>query len=399
MTKPFPLEGQLILDLTNVLAGPFCTYQLGLMGAEVVKIEQPGHGDLSRFLGADPVASARGMGASFVAVNAGKQSVTLNLKHPEAKQVLNQLVERADVLVENFRPGVMNRLGLGYDNLSKINPSLVYCSISGFGCDGPFERRPAYDQIIQGLAGVMSITGDVDSAPLRVGYPVCDTTGGLTAAFAVTAALLAAKLTGQGRFIDVSMLEATLATMGWVISNYLNAGIVPGPLGNDNFTASPSGTFRTGDGYLNIAANEDKQYKILCDLIERPDLKIDRRFCDRQARRINRAALDVNIEAALALRSAVEWEQMLTEAGVPAGRILSVPEILNHPQVRERGFITEFNLPCGRQRVTRTGFRFSDANPAPRMPAPSLSENTRGWLKKLGYDNPTIERFEKEEVI
>ena len=396
---PLPLEGVRVLDLTNVLAGPFCTYQLALMGAEVVKVEQPVRGDLARRLGADPEAAKRGMGASFVAVNAGKQSVTLDLKHPEGKEVLKRLVAEADVLVENFRPGVMDRLALGYDALSKIKPSLVYCGISGFGKDGPFAQRPAYDQIIQGASGVMSITGDAASAPLRVGYPVSDTVGGLTAAFAVASALVGARQTGTGRYIDVSMLEATLATMGWVVSNYLNAGVEPVPMGNANFTAAPSGTFHTGDGLVNIAANEDKQYAALCEAAGRPDLKADSRFADRHARKANRAALTVELEAALATRSAAEWEELLIRAGVPAGQVLTVPEIVEHPHIRGRGFVAEIAAPEGRQRVTRCGFRFGDSNPAPSGPAPTLSAQTEAWLQRLGYGAEDIQRLKDSGVV
>jgi crotonobetainyl-CoA:carnitine CoA-transferase CaiB-like acyl-CoA transferase len=396
---PLPLEGVRVLDLTNVLAGPFCTYQLALMGAEVVKVEQPVRGDLARRLGADPEAAKRGMGASFVAVNAGKQSVTLNLKHPEGKEVLKRLVAEADVLVENFRPGVMDRLALGYDTLSRIRPSLVYCAISGFGREGPFAQRPAYDQIIQGASGVMSITGDAASAPLRVGYPVSDTVGGLTAAFAVAAALVGARQTGTGRYIDVSMLEATLATMGWVVSNYLNAGVKPVPMGNANFTAAPSGTFRTGEGLINIAANEDKQYAALCEAVGRPDLKADGRFADRHARKANRATLTVELEAALAARGAAEWEDLLIRAGVPAGQVLTVPEIVEHPHIRGRGFVAELEAPEGRQRVTRCGFRFGDGNPAPSGPAPALSAQTEAWLDRLGYGGEDIQRLKDGGVI
>jgi CoA:oxalate CoA-transferase len=394
-----PLDGILVVDLTNVLAGPFCTYQLGMLGAKVVKIEQPQCGDLSRRLGADPVAATRGMGASFVAVNAGKQSVTLNLKHPEGKDVLLRLIEHADVLVENFRPGVMDRLGLSYAELSLRKPSLVYCSISGFGCGGPLGGRPAYDQIVQGISGVMSITGGADTAPLRVGFPVCDTVGGLTAAFAVAAALIGTKKTGQGRFIDVSMLESTLATMGWILSNYLNAGVIPKPMENENYTASPSGTFRTGDGFLNVAANEDKQYAALCDVLQRPDLKVDPRFADRYSRKTHRVELGHEIEIALSDRSAADWESALVDAGVPAGRILSVPEIVEHQQIRDRAFVIELDLPEGSQRVTRPGFRFSDGDPGPNGPAPYLSAHTVEWLTKLGYDEPTIERLRQEGTI
>lgn len=396
---PLPLEGVRVLDLTNVLAGPFCTYQLALMGAEVVKVEQPVRGDLARRLGADPEAAKRGMGASFVAVNAGKQSVTLDLKHPEGKEVLKRLVAEADALVENFRPGVMDRLALGYEVLSEVKPSLVYCAISGFGKDGPFAQRPAYDQIIQGASGVMSITGDATSAPLRVGFPISDTVGGLTAAFAVASALVGARQSGAGRFIDVSMLEATLATMGWVVSNHLNAGVDPAPMGNANFTAAPSGTFRTGGGLINIAANEDKQYAALCDVVGRPDLKADVRFADRHARKAHRDALTAELEAALAARGAAEWEELLVRAGVPAGRVLTVPEIVAHPQVQGRGFVAEMDALEGRQRVTRCGFRFGDGNPAPSGPAPALSAQTAAWLERLGYGEDDIRRLKDAKVI
>jgi CoA:oxalate CoA-transferase len=397
MTLPF--TGVRVLDLTNVLAGPFCTYQLAMMGAEVVKIEQPGRGDLARRLGADPAAAKRGMGASFVAVNCGKQSVTIDLKHPEGKALLKRFVAQADVLVENFRPQVMERLELGYDAMAAIRPSLVYCAISGFGKDGPFAQRPAYDQIVQGVAGVMSITGDAATAPLRVGYPVADTVGGLTAAFAIVSALFEARQTGRGRFIDVSMLEATLATMGWVVSNYLNANVAPTPMGNDNFTAAPSGTFRTGDGLINIAANEDKQYAALCAVVLRPDLVDDARFRERQARKANRAALTAELERALASRGAADWEALLIGAGVPAGRVMSVPEILSHDQLRQRGFVKSFATAEGSQTATRCGFRFLDGAPGPTGPAPALSVDTDPWLQRLGYTADEVARLHEEHIV
>ena len=388
-----PLDGIRVLDVTNVLAGPFCSYQLVLMGAEVIKIEQPNTGDLARRLGADPTAAARLMGASFVAVNAGKQSVTLNLKHDEAKQIFKQLTAQAHVVIENFRPGVMKRLGLAYEVLTKINPRIVYCAVSGFGQDGPLASRPAYDQVIQGMSGVMSVTGDERSAPLRVGYPVCDTVGGMTAAFAICAALVDAGANGCGRMIDVSMLESTLATMGWVVSNYLNAGTVPKPIGNENFTAAPSGTFRTADGLLNIAANESYQYEKLCDLLGRPDLKTDRRFADRDVRKGNRDAINREIQQVLMTRGAAEWEQLMIEAGVPAGCVLSVPEILAHPQVTGRQFITKFDHGDGAQVLTGGGFRLSDAEVRAPGPAPSLSQHTEPWLRKLGYSGDKIQEL------
>jgi CoA:oxalate CoA-transferase len=240
------LEGVRVIDLTNVLAGPFCCYQLAQLGADVIKVEVPRSGDLARQLGADPELNQNLMGASFLAQNAGKRSLTINLKSSPGREVFHRLVATADVVVENFRPGVMDRLSLGYEALRKAKANLIYCAISGFGKDGPLKDNPAYDQIVQGLSGVMSVTGDKQSAPLRVGFPVADTIGGLTAAFAIAAALFRRTGSGQGEFIDVSMLEATLVTMGWAVSNWLIAGIRPEPMGNENMTASPSGTFKTG---------------------------------------------------------------------------------------------------------------------------------------------------------
>src|SRR5690606_23004193 len=252
-----------VLDLTNVLAGPFCCHQMALMGADVIKVETPGTGDLARQLGADADLNGRLMGLSFLAQNAGKRSITVNLKSAKGKALFLKLVETADAVVENFRPGVMDKLGLGFEVLRRHQPRLVYCAISGFGQDGPFKGLPAYDQIVQGMSGVMSITGDPDTAPYRVGYPIADTIGGMTAAFAVAAELADASRQ-EARFIDVSMLESVIATMGWVVSNYLNAAHVPAPMGNENFTASPSGTFATAEGLLNIAANKQEQFEALC---------------------------------------------------------------------------------------------------------------------------------------
>jgi CoA:oxalate CoA-transferase len=394
-----PLHGVRVLDVTNVLAGPFCSFQLVLLGAEVIKIEHPEKGDLARSLGADSKADANLMGASFVAVNAGKQSVTINLKSPEGKEIFKELAAISHVAIENFRPGVMTRLGLDYPVLAKVNPSLVYCAISGFGQDGPLAMRPAYDQVIQGISGVMNVTGDAQTAPLRVGYPICDTMGGITAAMAICAALVESQTTGRGRRIDVSMLESTLASMGWVVSNYLNAGVEPVPMGNENFTAAPSGTFRTADGLLNIAANESAQYEKLCDVIGRPELKTDARFAERETRRRNRPAINKEIAPELMKRGAAEWEQLLIEAGVPAGRVLSVPEILGHPHLSGRNFVSEFEGAAGKQKVTRGGFLFSDDQASPQGPAPALSEHTDAWLSKLGYDPEKIHNLRKKHVI
>ncbi|WP_043115307.1 CaiB/BaiF CoA transferase family protein, partial [Pseudacidovorax intermedius] len=372
------LQGIRVLDLTNVLAGPFACHQLAHMGADVIKVESRQGGDLARQLGADPELNRRHMGVSFLAQNPGKRSITVDFKKPAGKEVLRRLVRSADVLVENFRPGVMQRLGLGYESLLAENPRLVYCAISGFGQDGPLRDLPAYDQIIQGMSGTMSITGAPDNAPYRVGYPMADTIGGMTAAFAIAAALADRQRTG-GTFIDVSMLEAVMATMGWVVSNHLIAGRAPQPMGNDNFTASPSGTFRTADGLLNIAANKQEQFEALCRVVERPDLPQDPRFRERQGRLQHRAELKAQLEAALAARSTEAWWPLLNQAGVPAGPVYTVGEALAHPQVASRGMIGRFDdVPgVGRDiRVVRTGFKIDGQAPRVDTPPPTLGQHS-----------------------
>ena len=400
-TSALPLHGFRVLDLTNVLAGPFACHQLAHLGAEVIKVESRQGGDLARQLGADPGLNQRGMGASFLAQNAGKRSIAVDLKRPGGKAVLRRLVERADVLVENFRPGVMQRLGLGYDELLAHNPRLVYCAISGFGQDGPLRDLPAYDQIIQGMSGVMSITGSADSAPLRVGYPVADTIGGLTAAMAVAAALADRQREG-GRFIDVSMLEAVIATMGWAVSNLLVAGREAEPMGNENMTASPSGTFATAEGLLNIAANKQEQFEALARVIGRPDLLADPRFAQRQARLEHRAALKAEIEAALACRTAEAWWPLLTEAGVPAGPVYTVAQALTHPQIAQRGLLATFAGAPGAVRdvrVLRTGIKLDGAAPSVDAPPPTLGQHTDAILAELGYDEAQVRALRQEGAV
>jgi crotonobetainyl-CoA:carnitine CoA-transferase CaiB-like acyl-CoA transferase len=396
------LDGIRVLDLTNVLAGPFGAYQLALLGAEVIKVESPGAGDLARQLGADPALNKALMGASFLAQNAGKRSVTINLKSAAGKDVFRRLVRTADVVIENFRPGVMERLGLGYDALRELEPGLVYCAISGFGQDGPLRDNPAYDQIVQGLSGVMSVTGDAASAPLRVGYPVADTIGGLTAAFAIAAALVRRGRSGEGECIDVSMLEATLVTMGWQVSNWLIAGVHPQPLGNENMTAAPSGLFATGDGPLNIAANQQQQFEVLARLIGRPELAADPRFADREDRKRNRFALKAEIEAALAAKSAREWSALFNAQGVPAGEVLDIPEVLEHPQVTERELVKTFAGAPGVGKpvaVVRSGFRLKSGDPAPASPPPALGADTGDVLASLGFTEEEIAGLRKARAI
>ncbi|WP_327408012.1 CoA transferase [Streptomyces sp. NBC_01281] len=373
-----PLDDIRVLDLTNVLAGPYCSYHLMLLGAEVIKVERPGQGDLARNLGPDADLNRAGIGASFLAQNAGKKSVELDLKDPADRAVFEEMLAGADVLLENFRAGVLSRMGYDQDELDRINPRLICCSISGFGQTGPMSDAPAYDQIIQGLSGMMSVTGTLETAPLRVGFPVCDTTGGLSAALAISAALLHRERTGQGSRLDVSMLETSLSAMGWAVSNYMISGVPPEPMGDQNATAAPSGTFRTADGPLNIAANQQRQFEVLCELVGTPELVTDPRFAEREGRKARREELNAALNTALSRRPAAEWERMLTAAGVPAARVLTVPQALDQPQLRHRGFIAELSRPDGSGTalpVLGSGVLFDGEAFLPRTPPPLLGEH------------------------
>lgn len=396
---PKPLDGIRVLDLTNVLAGPFCCHQLVHLGAEVIKVEAVGRGDLARQLGADPALSEANMGVSFLAQNAGKKSVTLDLKSTKGKALFLRLLKTADVLVENFRPGVMARLGLDYDTLKPAHPTLIYCAISGFGQDGPWKGRPAYDQIIQGASGVMSITGDAESAPLRVGYPVADTMGGMTAAFAVAAALNA---NPRGSFIDVSMLESVLSSMGWVVSNYLVAGAAPAPHGNENVTSAPSGAFRAEDGLLNIAANKDEQWQALTVHLGLEQLQKRPEYATREARKANRASLKADLEVVLRTRPASVWEDELNQIGVPAGAVLDVPAVLSAPQISERGFLqTYVDVPgVGRDvALATTGIKLDGAAPTVDTPPPTLGQHNDAIWQELGLSDEEIADLRKDKVL
>lgn len=396
------LAGVRVLDMTNVLAGPYAGYQMALMGAEVVKVEVPGSGDLARRLGASGDLNAQGLGASFLAQNAGKRSLTLDLKSPRGGEVMERLVRGADVLLENFRPGVLERLGFGWDRLREINPGLVYCAVSGFGADGPMSGRPAYDQIVQGLSGMMSTTGTPGTGPLRSGYPVADVLGGLAAAFAVSTALVRRERTGLGANLDVSMLETAITAMGWGVSNFLTTGVEPSPIGNENATAAPSGTFAAADGSLNIAANKQEQFETLCSLVGAPHLASDPRFARREDRKAHRDALREALEEYLSRRTAQEWERVLSEAGVPAARVLSVSEALSLDQVRHRGLVHALPFPGGGDgelRVLGSGVHVDGAALSPPGPPPTLGEHTAQVLREAGFADEEIDKLSEEGVV
>lgn len=394
------LDNIRVIDLTNVLSGPFATLHLALLGAEVVKIENPDGGDLARKLGNVGALNKQLMGTSFLAQNANKKSLTLNLKFEEGKEVFRRLVARSDVVVENFRPKVMERLGFSYQALCDLRPDLIYCAISGFGQTGPDAFKPAYDQIIQGLSGVMAINGDERLNPLRCGFPVCDTVGGLNAAFAIMAALFHRQRTGEGQFIDVALLDSIMPLMGWVAANLLIGGQQPVLMGNDNFTAAPSGTFKTRDGYINIAANQQKQWEDLADALGLPELTSDARFAERDARKANRHQLTPLLEAKLTEQPTARWVEVLNARGIPSGEILSLKEALRQPQAEHRQVIATAHEPgIGDVKLFNLTPKFSRTPAAIKNPPPRLSAHTDGILGELGYSADDIAALREQGVI
>lgn len=400
MTKHRILEGIKVLDLTNVLSGPFASLHLALLGAEVIKIENPKDGDLARKLGIVPEYNKQLMGTSFLAQNCNKKSMSLNTKSPEGKAIFKKLVVDADIVIENFRPGVMDRLGIGHAVLKELNPRLIYCAISGFGQTGPDADKPAYDQIIQGLSGEMAINGDERLNPLRAGFPVCDTVGGLNAAFALMAALFHRERTGEGQFIDIALLDSIMPLMGWVSANLLIGNAQPVVMGNDNFTAAPSGTFRTLDGFINIAANKQEQWEAVCEVLGTPELKTDPRFQERDTRKKNRKSLTPLLEARLATRPTLEWVEALNAKDVPSGEILDLEAALRQPQIQHRGVLQKVDTPgIGEIEVFGLTAHFEKTRGDVETPPPTLGQHNAEILARIGYGETELLELKSKGVI
>lgn len=394
------LEGIRVLDLTNVLSGPFSTLHLAWLGAEVIKVENPNGGDLARKLGCVPEYNQKLLGTSFLAQNANKKSITLNLKDPKGKKIFKKLAETADVIVENFRPGVMDRLEVGYNTLKKLNPGIVYCAISGFGQTGPDAKKPAYDQIIQGLSGEMAINGSKEFSPMRAGFPICDTVGGLNAAFAIMSALYHRERTKEGQFIDIALLDSIMPLMGWVAANLLIGGQQPTLMGNDNFTAAPSGTFRTKDGYINIAANKQEQWEAIADLVALPQLKEDPRFKERDTRKKNRNVLTPILEEKLTQKETSHWVDLFNSKGIPSGAILSLEDALNAPQVKHRNTFATVNLDeIGDLKLFNMTAKFEKTPGRVETAPPKLSEHTEEILTSVGYTKFDLEDFKAKGIV
>ncbi len=397
MTRPF--EGVKILDFTQVLAGPYASYQLALLGAEVIKVERREGEDMRR----TPLSrewAERGLAPAFQAINGNKRGLTLDLQKPEAIAIVKQLAAQADVVMENFRPGVMDKLGIGYQALSAINPRLVYCAISGFGQTGPERGSAGYDGKIQAMSGIMAITGHPETGPTRAGFAICDVLSGATAAFGVSSALFQRDRTGKGQLVDVSMLEATLAYLSGQIADYSVAGHRQELSGNQAVSRKVTANlFRAGEGYLLLAVNNEKQYRALMAALGREDTLQDPRFADWFARKENEPALRAIIEAELARKSAREWEELLEAAGAPCASIWKIEEIIDHPHVVARGAIQELDTPYGRLRFAGSGFKLAHGGGRLDSMAPELGAHTDEVLSSLGYDADAIAQLRAREVV
>jgi crotonobetainyl-CoA:carnitine CoA-transferase CaiB-like acyl-CoA transferase len=394
-----PFEGIRILDFTQVLAGPFASYQLSLLGAEVIKVERREGEDMRR----TPLSrewAERGMAPAWQAVNNNKRSLTLDLQNPEAQAIIRRLVEDADVVMENFRPGVMGRLGLGYEDLSAINPKLIWCSVSGFGQTGPDRNEAGYDGRIQAMSGIMAMTGHPGADPLRAGFAICDQLSGMTAAFAVSSALFQRTHTGRGQKLDVSMLESTLAFLSGQVADWTVAGHKQQQWGNQAVSRrATANLFMARDGHLLLAANTEKQYRSLMAAIGRADALDDPRLADWFLRLENMPVLREVIEGALAAADAAVWEEKLNAAGVPCARIWRVDEVIDHRQILARDALQEVETPWGRLRFATTGFRMAHGGAKLERPAPALGAHTEEVLAAAGYSAERIAAFREAKVI
>jgi crotonobetainyl-CoA:carnitine CoA-transferase CaiB-like acyl-CoA transferase len=397
MTKPF--AGIRILDFTRYVAGPFGTYQMALLGADVIKIE-PKAGDDMRHSQLSKEWAAKGLGPSFMGINANKRSLTLDLQKPKAVEIVKRLAKNVDVVWENFRPGIMDRFGLGYEALKAINPRLVYCAVSGFGQNGPERGTAAFDGKLQAMSGIMSITGHEDKGPTRTGFALCDTIGAMTAAFAVSSALYQRTVTGEGQFVDVSMLDAALSFISGQVAEYTITGHIHRQFGNLSSTGKVTGNrFKAGEGDLMLAVMTERQFANLMKGLGREDALVDPRFADWPSRSKNEPALRAIIEEALASDSAKNWEKRLTEMDVPCAGIWAISEIVHHPQLAHRDVLQKVQSDEGELTLVGSGFRLAHGGGSIDRPPPKIGEHNAEILVEAGYDAAEIAAFRDEGVV
>jgi crotonobetainyl-CoA:carnitine CoA-transferase CaiB-like acyl-CoA transferase len=393
-----PLSGTTVLDLTRVLSGPYCTMMLADMGARVIKVEQPGRGDDTRGWGPP---FEKGESSYFMSVNRNKESLTLNLKHPEARTILNSLLDETDVLVENFRPGTLARMQLGYADLAARWPRLIYCSISGFGHTGPRRTQPGYDAVLQAEGGLMSITGDRDGPAYRLGVAIADITSGMFAAYGVAMALLARHRTGRGQFVDVGMLDSVAALLTYQAGIYFATNQAPTRLGNRHPTIVPYETLETGDGELVVAVGNDQLWHSFCQLLGADNLATDLRFATNKDRVERREALRPILVEYLKSRTATDWIELLTDAGIPCGAVRDLEAVFSDPQIIERAMVVALDHPiAGAIRTLGVPVKLDDTPGNVRTPPPTLGQHTETILgQHLGLDAKAIVQLRKKGAI
>jgi len=394
-----------VLDLSRALAGPFCTMMLGDLGADVIKVELPKLGDESRgwgppFVG-KPTESYPGESAYYLAINRSKRSLTVNLKGPEGKEIIRRLAAISDVLVENFRTGTLDKMGLGYEQLKTLNPRLIYCSITGYGRTGPYAERPGYDFVMQAEGGIMGMTGPVEGPPYRVGISIVDITTGMFAATAILAALRARDISNEGQQIDLSLLDSSATILANVASNYLVGGVEPRRMGNAHFNIAPYEVFQARDRWFVLGAANARQWEMLCEVVGRPELKSDSRFATNQDRVANRTLLQAALNEAFATRDAIEWVERLQEAGIPSGLINSIADVFNHPQAETRQLKIEIEHPtAGLLGFPGYPYKLSKTPAQAQRPPPLLGEHTEEVLTELlGYSAEDLARLREIGAI
>ena len=393
-----PLEDVTVLDLSHALAGPHCSTMLADFGARVIKLETPGSGDIARAWGS-PLPG--GENSYFVGLHRNKQGIAIDLKSAEGKELFFRLVEKADVVLENFRPGALEKLGLGYEQARARNPGIIYCSVSGFGQDGPYRERAALDLILQAESGMISVTGEEGGHGVRCGVSIADLTAGMYAGFGIVMALRVKDKTGEGQRIDVSMLEGQMSLLNVMISGFLADGELPQPMGTAYKALLPYQTFRTQTRDLALAVGSEKLWKIFCPAIGRPDLTDDPRFRTNQQRAQNRAALIAILQEVFLTRSFEDWEAVLLKVGVPVGAINSIDQLIDHPQVKARGSIVDMAHPrAGPVRVVGVPVRLSRTPGAVRSPSPRLGEHSAQTLREvLGLSEDEVTRLIAERIV